>query len=138
MRSVDRFGWRPALGTRGTWVLAVALVLVAISTWTTPALGATSPTVSGSIASATSLSGNDAVAVSGTYAYATGYYPGTLTVVDISNPASPQIVGQTPAANSLLNGTNVAISGSYAYVVSKNRNGTSGSGVNDDGTGNSL
>ena len=30
------------------------------------------------------------------------------------------------------------VSGTHAYVVSQNRNGPSGSGINDDGTGNSL
>src|SRR5437868_5269506 len=117
--SVNCFGWR-RMASRGrralTRVLAPALVLVAVSSWVSPALAATSPVASGSTANATSLSGADAVAVSGSYAYTTGYYAGTLTVADISNPASPQIVGQTVAANSLLDATNVAVSGSYAYV----------------------
>ena len=118
--------------------LALALVLAAVGAWAPLAAAATSPASSGSVSNATSLSGIDAVTVSGSYAYTTAYSAGTLTVVDISNPASPQVVGQTPSTSSLINGTNIAISGSYAYVVSKNRNGASGSAINDDGTGNSL
>ena len=106
--------------------------------WAHPALGATSPVAAGSVGNGTSLSGIEAVAAAGAYAYTVGYNAGVLDVVDISNPASPQVVGQTVAANTLLNATNITISGSYAYVVSKNRNGPSGSGSNDDGTGNSL
>ena len=113
-------------------------MLVAAFMWAHPALGATSPIAAGSLGNATNLSGVEAVAVSGAFAYTAGYNGGVLNVVDISNPASPQVVGQTVAANALLNATNITISGPYAYVVSKNRNGPSGSGSNDDGTGNSL
>jgi len=96
------------------------------------------PTVAGSVSNATSLSGAAYLAVSGNYAYTAAYYAGTLTVVDISNPAAPQVVGQSPFATSLLSASHLVISGSYAYVVSQNRNGASGTGSNDDGTGNSL
>ncbi|HLX18825.1 MAG TPA: hypothetical protein VKR23_01625 [Gaiellaceae bacterium] len=120
-------------------MLTTAFVVVVVVIWAPTALGANAaPATAGSLANATSLSGADAVAISGSYAYVTAYNAGTLTVVDISNPVSPQVVGQTAFASSLLNGTNIAISGSYAYVVSKNRNGASGSNVNDDGSGNSL
>ncbi len=38
----------------------------------------------------------------------------------------------------MLNASTVNIAGGRAYVASKNRNGTNGSGINDDGTGNTL
>ena len=78
------------------------------------------------------------VAVSGNYAYTLAYYVGTVTVVDISNPAAPRVVGQSPYSNALLNGSQIVVSGTYAYVVSQNRNGPKGSNINDDGTGNSM
>ena len=97
-----------------------------------------SPSLTGSVSNAMSLSGAAFVAVSGNYAYTAAYFAGTITVVDISNPANPTVVGQSPYAASLQNASDMVISGHYAYVVSQNRNGTSGSGVNDDGTGNAL
>ena len=60
------------------------------------ARAATPPTVSGSTSNANALSGAGYVAVSGNYAYTLAFYAGTVTVVDISNPASPQVVGQSP------------------------------------------
>ena len=103
------------------------------------AVAATGPVLAGSVSNATSLSGATYVAVSGSYAYTATFYPGTLTVVDISNPAAPHVVGQSPFASSLLNGSAITVAGNYAYVVSQNRNkATSGPGSNDDGTGNSL
>jgi hypothetical protein len=96
------------------------------------------PTVVGSVSNATNLSGAAYVTVSGNYAYTAAFYAGTLTVVDISNPAAPQVVGQSPFSTSLLSASHVVIIGSYAYVTSQNRNGGSGTGSNDDGTGNSL
>ena len=100
--------------------------------------GATPPSLGGSIANATTLSGAVYVAVSGNYAYTLAYYAGTVTVVDISNPAAPRVVGQSPYSTALLNGSEIVVSGTYAYVVSQNRNGPSGSNINDDGTGNSM
>src|SRR2546423_3623412 len=100
--------------------------------------GATPPSLDGSIANATTLSGAVYVAVSGNYAYTLTYYAGTVTVVDISNPAAPRVVGQSPYSTALLNGSEIVVSGTYAYVVSQNRNGPSGSKINDDGTGNSM
>jgi hypothetical protein len=99
-------------------------------------LAATQPKVAGSIANSVNLSGVDAVAISGHYAYVTGYYAGQLVAVDISNPAHPTVVGASAAAPSLVAGTTINISGGYAYVVSKNQNGDPNS--NDDGTGDSL
>ncbi len=102
------------------------------------AAGSANPTVVGSVANATSLSGAAYVAVSGNYAYTAAYYAGTITVVDISNPAAPQVVGQSPYSNAILSASHLTIVGSTLYVVSQNRNGASGTGSNDDGTGNSL
>lgn len=90
----------------------------------------------GTVANASSLSGADSVAVSGTVAYVAAYWTGQLTAVDISNPSSPRILGSTPPTTSLENGTDVAIAGHYAFVTSKNRNASASN--NDDGTGNSL
>lgn len=92
--------------------------------------------VSNTAANAPHLSGLVSVAVSGHYAYTTAYWPGELSVVDISNPASPHLVGHTPATTSLKNGSNISIVGSDAFVVSKNRNASTTS--DDDGSGNSL
>ena len=102
-----------------------------------PPAAPTRPCV-GSVANATSLSGAGYVAVSGNYAYTAAYYAGTITVVDISNPAAPQVVGQSPSSNAILSASHLTIVGSNLYVVSQNRNGASGTGSNDDGTGNSL
>ena len=96
------------------------------------------PVLSGSVSDSVTLPGATAVAISGHYAYVTDYYAGRLTAIDISNPAAPVIAGSSQASNELLNATTVNIAGGYAYVTSKNRNGPSGSGSNDDGTGNSL
>ena len=102
------------------------------------AFAVTNPTLAGSISDSVTLPGTTSVAVSGNYAYTTGYYAGKLTAIDISNPAHPTIAGSSAASNNLVAATTVNISGGYAFVVSKNRNGPSGSGSNDDGTGNSL
>ena len=97
-----------------------------------------SPLLVGSVANSTSLSGAAFVVVSGNYAYTLAYYAGTVTVVDISNPTAPTVVGQSPYADSILSASDMVISGHYLYVVSQNRNGPQGSGINDDGTGNAL
>ena len=103
------------------------------------ALAATDPVLSGSFSdSTTQLSGATSVATSGTWGYTTAYYAGRLTAIDLLDPAHPIFAGQSAAANSLLNASTVNIAGGYAYVASKNRNGPTGSGKNDDGTGNSL
>ena len=47
-------------------------------------------------------------------------------------------MGQSPFSNAILNASHLTIVGSTLYVVSQNRNGPSGTGSNDDGTGNSL
>ncbi len=113
-------------------ILVLGLVVV-------PAAGATTgPGLSGSISADPNLSGATSVAISGHYAYTTAYFAGELTAVDFSNPAAPVVSGSSAFSNGLLNASTVNIAGGYAYVVSKNRNGTNGSGSNDDGTGNSL
>src|SRR5438445_8663087 len=86
------------------------------------AVAGSNPTVVGSVANATSLSGAGYVAVSGNYAYTAAYYAGTITVFDISNPASPQVVGQSPFSNAILNASHLTVVGSTLYVVSQNRN----------------
>jgi len=43
------------------------------------------------------------VAVSGNCAYTLAYFAGTVTVVNISNPAAPVVVGQSPYADSFPN-----------------------------------
>ena len=48
------------------------------------------------------------------------------------------LAGSSAPDNAVRNATTVNIAGGYAFVTSKNRNGPSGSGSNDDGTGNSL
>ena len=117
-----------------------SIVAIVVATALAPASAEAlvNPVLSGFVSNSTSLSGATSVATAGHYAYVTGYYPGTLTAIDFSNPAAPVIAGSSPASNGLLNASTVNISGGYAYVVSKNRNGLSGSGSNDDGTGNSL
>jgi hypothetical protein len=129
----------------GRRLLCARMALIAAIAVLTMTLAATSaeavvnPVLSGSIAdSTTTLPGATAVAISGHYAYVTGYYAGKLAAIDISNPASPVLAGASPANNGLLNASTINIAGGYAYVVSKNRNGPAESGSNDDGTGNSL
>lgn len=127
------------------WAIAT-LIVVAGLLLPGSALAATAPSVVGSIGNATNLSGSDAVAVSGQYAYSTAYWPGQLTAVNIANPIAPTVANSTATSSSLENASNIAIAGPYAYVVSKNRNGTCqpgpvpncNSGSNDDGSGNSL
>ena len=128
------------LGRRGLWQAALVSLLLALSlSWNVAAAWAgASPALVGSVANPSSLSGAAYVTVSGSYAYTTAYYAGTLTVVDISNPSAPQVVGQSPFSSGLLNGSSVTVSGHYAYAISQNRNQASGTGNNDDGTGNSL
>jgi hypothetical protein len=116
----------------GTLATAVFLGL-AVTAW-----AGTGPSLIGSTTDQVVLSGVTSVAVSGNYAYTTGYYDGVLTAIDISNPAQPVIAGSSVPTTTLLNGSTVNIAGGYAYVASKNRNGPSGSGSNDDGSGNAL
>jgi len=88
------------------------------------------------------LSGATAVAVSGQYGYVTAYNANELTAINFQNPAHPFIAGESlptaPPSTTLMNGSTVNVSGGYAFVVSKNANGPSGSGSNDNGTGNAL
>jgi hypothetical protein len=116
----------------------IAIVVAAAILAPASAEALVNPVLSGFVSNSTSLSGATSVAVAGHYAYVTGYYPGTLTAIDISNPAAPVIAGSSPPSNELLNASTVNIVGGYAYVASKNRNGPKGSESNDDGTGNSL
>jgi hypothetical protein len=116
--------------------IAALAVLIAVFLWPALALAGTGPALLGSAANSTSLSGATSVAVSGSDAWTTAYWPGQLTAVDFSNPSAPSVAGFTAATSSLQNGSNVTISGSDAFVVSKNRNASTGS--NDDGSGNSL
>jgi hypothetical protein len=118
--------------------LIAGLVLIVMVLSPAAALAVTNPTLAGFYGDSTTMPGTTAVAVSGHYAYTTGYYAGELTAIDISNPGNPVVAGSSVARNSVLDATTVNISGGYAYVVSKNRNGTKASGSNDDGTGNSL
>jgi hypothetical protein len=128
----------PSWRTLRVLVLAVVLSAVLLGTAGAAAAASSNPIVVGSTQNATSLSGAGYVAVSGNYAYTAGYYAGTITVVDISNPLSPKVVGQTPFSNALLSASHLTVVGSTLYVVSQNRNGPSGTNSNDDGTGNSL
>ena len=116
------------LGRRGLWQVALVSLLLALSlSWNVAAAWAgASPALVGSVANPSSLSGAAYVTVSGSYAYTTAYYAGTLTVVDISNPSAPQVVGQSPFSSGLLNGSSVTVSGHYAYAISQNRNQAAG------------
>ena len=118
--------------------LSAGLVLILMVLSPAGALAVTNPSLAGFYGDSTTMPGTTAVAVSGHYAYTTGYYAGELTAIDISNPGNPVLAGSSAARNSMLDATTVNISAGYAYVVSKNRNGTKASGSNDDGTGNSL
>ena len=121
------------------WGSLLATVVTAIALGNATAQAATvNPALSGSAQDSTTLPGATAVAIAGHYAYVTDYYAGRLTAIDFSNPAAPVIAGSSPPLNALLNASTVNIAGGYAFVASKNRNGTSGTGSNDDGTGNSL
>ena len=65
--------------------------------------------------------------MSGSYAYATAYFPGAATAVDVSNPLSPFVAGETGTSSTTLeNDSGIYITGGYAYVVSKNRNAMHG------------
>jgi hypothetical protein len=113
----------------------VSLVLVAVLASNAVA----APSVTGSASNAASLSGADAVSVSGHFAYEVSYWSGQLNVFDMSNPAgNPKLVGSTASSTSMENATNVVVSGNYAFVTSKNRNQIASANNNDDGTGNSL
>ena len=57
------------------------------------------------------------VAVSGSFAYVTGYGSHSLVVIDVSNPASPVIRGSVVLSSLMLHARGVAVSGSYAYVT---------------------
>jgi hypothetical protein len=96
------------------------------------------PALAGSVSNGSSLSGATAVAVAGNYAYTTAYWAGTLTAIDVSNPAQTQIAGQSAFSTNLVNASTVNVANGYAYVVSKNGNQAQGTKKNDDGTGNSL
>ncbi len=125
----------------GHLLYALASIVAVIATMAlgpASAAAAVNPVLSGSVSDSVTLPGTTAVAIAGHFAYVTNYYAGELTAIDISNPAAPVIAGSSEASNGLLNASTVNIAGGYAYVVSKNRNGPSGSGSNDDGTGNSL
>jgi hypothetical protein len=102
------------------------------------AFAGANPSVVGSVADASTLPGATSVAVSGTHAYTTAYFAGTLASIDISNPARPLIAGASASTKGMLASSTVNIASGYAYVASKNRNGPKGSNSNDDGTGNSL
>ena len=84
------------------------------------------------------MSGGTATAIAGRYAYVPGYYSGVVAAVDLLDPGHPAVAGTSAFASSLVDATNITIANGFAYVVSKNRNGPSGSNSNDDGTGNSL
>ncbi len=88
------------------------------------------------MSNSTSLSGAIGLAVSGHYAYTTAYWPGELTVLDVSNPKSPVVVASTPASASIVGASQVNIVGTDAFVVAKNENASTSS--NDNGTGDSL
>ena len=120
-----------------TWA-SIVVVVAAMTLGPTSAYAVVDPVLSGSVADSVTLPGETAVAVSGHYAYVTGYYAGKLVAVDISNPAEPVIAGASESSEALTNATTVNIVGGYAYVVSKNRNGSKVSETNDDGTGNSF
>ncbi len=103
----------------------------------TSAFAAPAPlTYTGSASDNTTLDTTTSVAVAGHYAYTTAYHGGTLTAVDISNPAAPVVTGATPSVPYLVGSSTVNIFNGYAYVASKNRNASASS--NDDGSGNSL
>jgi hypothetical protein len=110
-------------------VAAVALCAPGVASATV------APSIAGFVSDAGDLSGALSVAVSGHYAYTTGYFSGRLAAIDISNPR-PILVGASPYAASLQGASTVNIVGGYAYVASKNRNASTSS--NDDGTGDSL
>ena len=120
---------------RGLVVLAVWLGCLLA-----PAMAAAQLPIVGSVSNSGSLSGAVSVGVFGNDAYATAYWPGRLTAIDLSNPSNPAILGATAPTTSLENGTNVTFASGgghdYAFVVSKNRNASGSS--NDDGSGNSL
>jgi hypothetical protein len=120
------------------WTSAVSIALVVLTLGSASAKAVVNPVLSGSVADSATLPGATAVAVAGHYAYVTDYFAGRLTAIDISNPSAPVIAGSSLPLNELLNASTVNIAGGYAFVVSKNRNGPSGSESNDDGTGNSL
>ncbi len=129
--------WQTQRVVLGKAWAALGAALLLILVW--PALAAAAgaaPALVGSVSDPSALSSTTSVAVSGSYAYTTAYQAGTLTAVNISNPASPTIAGQSAQDAHLFGGSNVAIAGGYAFVVSKNRNASTSS--NDDGTGNSL
>jgi hypothetical protein len=116
---------------RGLAVLAALVGSLAV-----PAAATAQLPIVGWVSNNTNLAGAVSVGVSGSDAYATAYWPGQLTAVDLTDPTHPLVAGSTPATTSLENGTNVTFASHYAFVVSKNRNASSTS--NDDGSGNSL
>ena len=87
------------------------------------AFAGANPSVVGSVADASTLPGATSVAVSGTHAYTTAYFAGTLASIDISNPARPLVAGESASTKGMLASSTVNIASGYAYVASKNRNG---------------
>jgi hypothetical protein len=122
-----------ALARRAALLAAFSVIGLALPA---AASAAANPLLSGSVSNSTSLAGASAVAISGHYAYALGYYAGELVAIDVSNPADPTITGASAPSSALINGATVNVAGGYAYVVSKNRNASKTD--DDDGTGNSL
>lgn len=127
-----------------------------------PALAASEPVVTGDINNHSSslpfgsgttgmqagpLSETQDVAVSGDYAYVPSYFNGTLSAVDLNNPAAPAIDslssiaappnnGAPPYGAQVVGADTIHIFGNYAYVLSKNLNASTTN--NNIGTGNSL
>jgi hypothetical protein len=56
------------------------------------------------------------VAISGNYAFVTGYTSDSVAVIDISNPLYPKVVGGVSDATYLNGADQITISGNYAYV----------------------
>ena len=111
----------------GFWLVAAIVAAAALWTPANAFAAGANPALVGLVSDPVSLSGVTSVAVPftflpTTYAYGTVYYRGTLSAVNMSNPAQPVLAGESASANSLVNATTVNIVGGYAYVVSKNRN----------------
>jgi hypothetical protein len=117
-------------------LLGTSVVTLAVLGGASAPAWASSPSLAGSVADPVNLSGAFSVAISGHYAYASAYYSGELTAIDISHPSAPAIVGNSAPNTGVQNADTVAVAGGYAYVVSKNRNASHSN--NDDGSGNSL
>lgn len=84
----------------------------------------TTPTVVKELQSTTDFPAPADVAIQGNYAYVANQNgssstPGTLTVVNISNPLSPKVVA-TASALGLSGGYRIRVSGDFAYVAGRN------------------